>query len=262
MIKKITSLENKHIKHVIKLIKKSKLRKKTKTFVVEGYRELKMAHKNGYEIIKIFCDSNIVNLNDVSYNFKSNIIEVNSAIYSKISLRKSTEGLVALVREKNKRIYINRTKINLAVVIDGVEKPGNLGAILRSCDASDVDLIILTNQKCDLFNPNVIRSSIGSVFSQNIFQLECSEAFDILKKYNFSIYSTSLNDSVCYHSIKYKNSCAIIFGSENLGISEFWKNKSDKLIKIPMLGRIDSLNVSVSAGIILSEVNRQNKFSR
>ena len=167
-----------------------------------------------------------------------------------------------MVSEKKQILSVEEKKINLALVIDGVEKPGNIGAILRSCDASNVNLIILTNQKCDLYNPNIIRSSLGTVFSQKIIQLDSKKAYDLLKKYNYSIYATSLETNKSYESIKYDNPCAIVVGSENLGISKFWEKNADELIKIPMLGLIDSLNVSVSAAITLFEVNRQNKFSR
>ena len=262
MNKKITSLDNKDIKYVIKLINKSKLRRETKEFVIEGKRELKMAYQNGYVIKKIYCNSNIIDLSKVSNEYDCEIIEINNHIYSKISFRDTTEGLVSLVCEKNQIISVDESKINLVMVIDGVEKPGNIGAILRSCDAANVDFIIITNQKCDLYNPNVIRSSLGSIFSQKIIQLESKKAFDLLKNHNFSIFATSLNSTESYESIKYNNSCAIIVGSENLGISKFWQKNSDQLIKIPMLGLIDSLNVSVSAAITLFEVNRQNKFSR
>tara|TARA_B100001996_G_scaffold223804_1_gene172198 strand:+ start:2884 stop:3672 length:789 start_codon:yes stop_codon:yes gene_type:complete len=261
MSKKITSLDNKDIKHVKKLVNKSRFRKETKTFVIEGKRELKMASKNGYVLNKIYYNPNIIDFKQVSDEFNCEIVEVSNIIYSKISVRNTTEGIIGLVSEKKQILSVEEKKINLALVIDGVEKPGNIGAILRSCDASNVNLIILTNQKCDLYNPNIIRSSLGTVFSQKIIQLDSKKAYDLLKKYNYSIYATSLETNKSYESIKYDNPCAIVVGSENLGISKFWEKNADQLIKIPMLGLIDSLNVSVSAAITLFEVNRQNKFS-
>ena len=138
----------------------------------------------------------------------------------------------------------------------------HIGAILRSCDASNVDLVILTNEKCDIYNPNVIRSSVGTFFSNKIVSMENESALNFLKNKGFKIYGTSLNASKKYNSISYNCSTAIISGSENNGISEFWSKNSDELIKIPMLGMADSLNVSVSSAICLFEVNRQFKFNR
>ena len=262
MIKKITSLENREVKHVIKLYNKSKLRRESRSFIVEGKREIKLAFENGFQLEKIYFNPNIVERNRVIDEFGSDLIEVNNDVYSKISLRNTTEGIVAIVNEKKNISNLNTGNKNLVLVLDGVEKPGNLGAIFRSCDAANVDLIILTNQKCDLYNPNIIRSSLGTVFTQNIIQLKTNDALNLLKKHHFSIFATSLKATKNYDSVSYDQSTAIVVGSENLGISLFWQKNSDNLIKIPMLGSIDSLNVSVSAALTLFEVNRQNKFNR
>ena len=133
---------------------------------------------------------------------------------------------------------------------------------MRSCDAAKVDLIIINNQKCDLYNPNVIRSSLGTIFSQKIIIHDYESTYNFLKKNNLIVYATSLNGEKNIDKIYYNKSCAVVVGSENLGISKFWDTKSDELIKIPMLGTIDSLNVSVSAAIVLYEINRQNDFNR
>ena len=262
MSKKITSLDNKEIKNIIRLTNKSKLRNESRSFVIEGLRELRMANSNGFNIKKIFCNSNINNLELIKNEFKSKIIEVNKEVYSKISFRKTTEGLVGIVAQKNQNIKLNPEQNNLVIIIDGIEKPGNIGAILRSCDASKVDLIIINNQKCDVYNPNVIRSSLGAIFSQKIISLENKETLSFLRKNKIRVYATSLNAKKSIEKIDYNSSCAIVVGSENLGISKFWITNSDELIKIPMLGSIDSLNVSVSAAIVLYEINRQNNFNR
>ena len=133
---------------------------------------------------------------------------------------------------------------------------------MRSCDAAKVDLIIINNQKCDLYNPNVIRSSLGTIFSQKIIIDDYESTYNFLKKNNLNVYATSLNGEKNIDKINYNKSCAVVVGSENLGISKFWDAKSDELIKIPILGSIDSLNVSVSAAVVLYEINRQNDFNR
>ena len=262
MNKRITSSDNKEIKYLIKLANKPRLRKESKSFVVEGKRELEMAYSNGYLIKKIYCNRNIIDPKTVKSQYDTEIIEVNNDIYSKISFRNSTEGMVAIVFQKDKNFKLDESKINLALVLDGIEKPGNIGAILRSCDSADVDLIILNNEKCDLYNPNLIRSSLGSIFSQKIMSMKSDDTLDFLKDNKFKIYATSLSSKNSIDKIKFSNSSAIVLGSENSGISKFWLDKSDELIKIPMLGLVDSLNVSVSAAITLYEVNRQNNFKR
>ena len=168
MSKRITSLDNKEIKNIIRLTNKSRLRNESKLFVAEGLRELRMANSNGFNIKKLFCNTNIANYESVQSEFNSEIIEVNNEVYSKISFRNTTEGLVGVLVQKDEKIELLPKKNNLVIILDGVEKPGNIGAILRSCDAAKVDLIIINNQKCDLYNPNVIRSSLGTIFSQKI----------------------------------------------------------------------------------------------
>ena len=262
MSKRITSLDNKEIKNVIRLTNKSKLRNESRLFVVEGLRELRMANSNGFDIKKLFCNTNIANIESVEFEFRSEIIEVNNEVYSKISFRNTTEGLVGIVGQRDEKIELLPKKNNLVIILDGVEKPGNIGAILRSCDAAKVDLIIINNQKCDLYNPNIIRSSLGTIFSQKIISKDHEFTYNLLKKNNVKIYATSLNGEKNIDTINYNTSSAVVVGSENLGISKFWETKSDELINIPMLGSIDSLNVSVSAAIVLYEINRQNDFNR
>tara|TARA_B100001287_G_scaffold264619_1_gene256659 strand:- start:3995 stop:4783 length:789 start_codon:yes stop_codon:yes gene_type:complete len=262
MNKRITSSDNKEIKQLIKLINKPRFRKESNSFVIEGKRELEMAYSNGYLIKKIYCNPNIVDTKAIKSKYYSEIIEVNNDIYSKISFRSSTEGIVAIVFKKDKNFKINDGKISLVLVLDGIEKPGNIGAILRSCDSADVDLIIINNEKCDLYNPNLIRSSLGSVFSLKIVNMTSDYTLDFLRSKKFKIYGTSLSSDNSIEKIKFYNSSAIVLGSETSGISKFWLNNSDKLMKIPMLGSVDSLNVSVSAAITLYEVNRQNNFKR
>ena len=262
MSKRITSLDNKEIKNIIRLTNKSRLRNESKLFVVEGLRELRMANSNGFNIKKLFCNTNIANLESVQSEFKSEIIEVNNEVYSKISFRNTTEGLVGVLEQKDEKIELLPKKNNLVIILDGVEKPGNIGAILRSCDAAKADLIIINNHKCDLYNPNVIRSSLGTIFSQKIIIDNYESTYNFLKKNNLNVYATSLNGEKNIDKIYYNKSCAVVVGSENLGISKFWATKSDELIKNPLLGSIDSLNVSVSAAIVLYEINRQNNFNR
>ena len=213
MSKRITSLDNKEIKNIIRLTNKSRLRNESKLFVVEGLRELRMANSNGFNIKKLFCNTNIANLESVKSEFKSEIIEVNNEVYSKISFRNTTEGLVGVLVQKDEKIELLPKKNNLVIILDGVEKPGNIGAILRSCDAAKVDLIIINNQKCDLYNPNVIRSSLGTIFSQKIIIDDYESTYNFLKKNNLNVYATSLNGEKNIDKINYNKSCAVVVGS-------------------------------------------------
>ena len=149
MSKRITSLDNKEIKNIIRLTNKSRLRNESKLFVVEGLRELRMANSNGFNIKKLFCNTNIANLESVKSEFKSEIIEVNNEVYSKISIRNTTEGLVGVLEQKDEKIELLPKKNNLVIILDGVEKPGNIGAILRSCDAAKVCLLYTSPSQRD-----------------------------------------------------------------------------------------------------------------
>ena len=162
MSKRITSASNKEIKYLNKLLIKSSFRKKEGKFVVEGKREIIMAVENGFKILKLYYNPNIIDVNKFSIEMDCDIIELSDSVYSKISYRKSTEGLIAVYSMRDYLLKLDNTNNNLALVLDGIEKPGNLGAILRTCDATNVSVIILTNHKCDIFNPNVIRSSLGA----------------------------------------------------------------------------------------------------
>jgi len=259
--KKITSIENKRIKDLIKLSKKSKFRNKTNLFIVEGLKEINASIENNYEIKSLFYDPKIIELNKIHVPINSEVIEVSSNIYEKISFRSSTEGIIAVAIRKNynkEKIKIDNKKVVL--ILDGIEKPGNIGAILRTSIASNVDTIIITNKKCDTHNPNVIRSSVGSFFKTKIIYLENNEALEFLKKNKFKIYAASLKSDKIYSNENYNFPIGLVFGSENEGISKFWEENSDVKIKIPMGNKIDSLNVSVSCAIILYEINRQSKF--
>lgn len=259
--KKISSIENKRLKDLIKLSKKSKFRNKTNLFIVEGLKEINASIENNYVIKSLFYDPTIIELKNINIPINTEVIEVSKNIYKKISFRSSTEGIIAVTKRKNytkEKIKINNKKVVL--ILDGIEKPGNIGAILRTSQASNVDTIIITNKKCDIHNPNVIRSSVGSFFKTKIICMENNEALEFLKKNKFKIYASSFNTDKIYSNENYNFPIALVFGSENEGISKFWKENSDKKIKIPMDNDIDSLNVSVSCAIILYEINRQSKF--
>jgi len=266
-LKQITSLQNPIIKEIIQLQEKSRLRKKKGLFIIEGFREITLAIKGNYQIdTLLFCDEIIsINLvkelsNSTSQNIE--IIEISKEIYQKLALRKTTEGVLAVSRCNNlglNNLYINQNP--LILIAEAPEKPGNIGALLRTADAANLDAVIIANPKTDLYNPNIIRSSVGCVFTTNIAVGTTDEIIGFLKEKHINIYSAALKkESTSYTKINFKSASAIVVGTEDTGLSDEWLINSTNKIIIPMEGEIDSLNVSVSAAIIIFEAKRQRKF--
>ena len=266
MLKNISSFQNPLIKKVLLLQEKSKERKKSSLFIIEGKREIKLALKGGYKINTLLFCSDIISENDVS-NFLNtdlnNLIDISIEVYKKIAYRTSTEGIIAISESKDLALSNLKLKDHnqLILVAEAPEKPGNIGAILRTADAANVDAVIIANPKTDLYNPNIIRSSIGCVFTNTIALGNTSEIIKFLKNKNISIYSAILQESEAYYTCNFKESTAIVVGTESTGLSSQWRDESKKNIHIPMQGEIDSMNVSVAAGILLFEVKKQRNFN-
>jgi len=258
-MKQITNPQNSFIKDILKLQEKSRERRKQGLFVVEGKREIELVVKGDYEITSLLFVSDKVN-NDYLAKFdKTTLIEISQDVYQKIAYRESTEGMIALV--KNKDMSMNaitfKNKNPLILVAEGVEKPGNIGAMLRTADAANVDAVILANAKTDLYNPNVIRSSVGCVFTNQIAIGTSEEVIDFLKENNINIYSATLQNSNEYTQENYANASALIVGTEATGLTQVWRDNATQNINIPMEGEIDSMNVSVTAAILIFEAKRQ-----
>ena len=266
MLKNISSFQNPLIKKVLLLQEKSKERKKSSLFIIEGKREIKLALKGGYKINTLLFCSDIISENDVS-NFLNtdlnNLIDISIEVYKKIAYRTSTEGIIAISESKDLALSNLKLKDHnqLILVAEAPEKPGNIGAILRTADAANVDAVIIANPKTDLYNPNIIRSSVGCVFTNTIALGNTSEIIKFLKNKNISIYSAILQESEVYYTCNFKESTAIVVGTESTGLSSQWRDESKKNIHIPMQGEIDSMNVSVAAGILLFEVKKQRNFN-
>lgn len=258
----ISSLNNPKIKHIIHIQKKSKNRKLKYEFIIEGLKEINMALKANYKIKEIFICKNIFSQKLCFLKKKIYFITLN--IFKKISYRKTTGGIIALVQEKI--YYLNNIQLNknpLILILDKLEKPGNLGAIIRSADGAGVDLIILCNPKIDIFNPNVIRSSLGAVFNIKIIIENFKNISYWLNKHKFiKIITTFMNKkSKNLYEINLKNSIAIVIGSEDKGLSNYWLNLSNDNLIIPITGKIDSLNINSASSIILFESIRQRYYN-
>ncbi len=267
MYKNITSFHNPLIKQIVLLQEKSRERRKTHLFVIEGLREISLAIKGDYLLKTLLFCPEIISEEEVftlkeSANSEAEFIEITSEIYEKLAYRSSTEGVLAIAHAKNLSISNLKpeSKNPLILIAEAPEKPGNIGAILRTADAAKVDAVIIANPKTDMFNPNIIRSSVGCLFTNRIATGSTSEIITFLKENGINIYCAALQASVQYDTIDYKNPTAIVVGTEATGLSEDWLKNSTQNIIIPMQGEIDSMNVSVAAGILIFEAKRQRNF--
>ena len=262
MIEKITSLQNPKIKLLLQLQQKSSERRKAELFVVEGRRELMHCMEAGYEVDTVFwCSSVEVGTEPIpSLPEGVRLFEVSKDIYERVAYRGSTEGIIAEVRTRQQLLAdLQLGASPLVVVVERVEKPGNLGAILRSADAAGVDAVIVCDPLTDLYNPNLIRSSIGGIFSVPCVACTSEECIAFLKQRGIQILTAQLQDSHLYYDTDMRRPTAIVMGTEATGLTDQWREAADAHIRIPMLGRIDSLNVSVSAAILMFEAVRQRQ---
>ena len=269
----ITSVQNPHVKAVCLLQQKSAQRRKEGLFVVEGRRELMHCMQHGYEVSEIYVCPEILYAADTklrsSKGEEARRIEaliadrptygVSVQVYDKMAYRGGTEGIIAVVRQKSHALdSLSRDCNNpLYVVIEGVEKPGNLGAILRTADAAGVDGVIVCDPHVDVYNPNLIRSSMGAVFSTDIAVCTSAECISMLKERGIKILTAQLQDSRLYYDTDMTCPTAIVMGTEDTGLTPQWREAAEAHIRIPMLGAMDSLNVSVSAAILIFEAVRQ-----
>lgn len=263
MYKKIDSTQNSLIKQCLVLLEKSRERRKQGLFLVEGQREIQLAIRGGYKLqTLLFCEA-ICSENFSKYTTENTqIIEISLEVYQKLAYRKTTEGILAIV--KTKELALNKlhfkNKNPLILIAEAPEKPGNIGALLRSADAANLDGFIIANPKTDLYNPNIIRSSVGCLFTNNIATGSTQEIIDFLAQQNIQLFSAILQESKPYHSQDFTKPTAIAVGTEATGLSEIWRTQSTQNIHIPMQGAIDSMNVSVAAGILIFEAKRQRGF--
>lgn len=263
MHKHIASTQNTRVKYILQLQEKSRVRKKEDTFVIEGKREISLAIESGVQLIELFYCPDLIPVSEIECLEPVSTVmsSVSKEVYKKIAYRAGTEGVIALA--KNKILTLQELKLPgnpLILIAEAPEKPGNIGALMRTADAAGVDAFIIANPRTDLYNPNIIRSSVGCVFTNTIVQASNETIISFLKEQDIAIYSAILQTSEPYHIQDYKRPTAIVVGTEAKGLSEIWRDVSTKNIRIPMLGVIDSMNVSVAAGILVFEAKRQRGF--
>ncbi|MCL2501600.1 MAG: RNA methyltransferase [Bacteroidales bacterium] len=256
----IESAKNPWIKDVLTLMEKPKERRDRQLFVVEGAREVSAALANGFKLQTLYYLPQLIP--DPCRQFKlpeeSPCRPVSLAVYKKIAYREGTEGVVAVMHQKNMQLDQLRLPDNpLILITEAIEKPGNMGAMLRTADAAQVDAVFVCHSLCDPYNPNLIRASLGAVFTRQIVACSAEEAIAWLRQNHITLYAATLKDAVPYHSQDYRAGCAIAVGSEACGLSPVWPKAAKACIHIPMKGSIDSLNVSVSAAILVFEAIKQ-----
>ncbi len=264
MIKEILSLQNPLIKKYTQLHEKSRVRKKLGLFVVEGRREVQLALEGAYELETLLICSELGGLSFAESHkiAESSCVTISRVIYEKLAMRGATEGVLAIFKEKSHQLSDLRfdRENPLILVAEAPEKPGNIGALLRTADAANLDAVIIANPKTDLYNPNTIRSSVGCLFTRSLAVGSSQEVIDFLKAKKIRIFCAALPASDEYHTHQFLQASAIVVGTEATGLSTDWMEQCDHAIRIPMQGHIDSMNVSVSAGILIFEAKRQRNF--
>lgn len=260
----ITSRSNPKIKNILKLQKASERRKQNLT-VIEGKREIERALLSGWKLKAIYFCEELAGHNFSELNLQLNeecfFENVSKDVFDLIAYREGSDGLIALCSPINHSLEQLTLQNNpLLIVLESVEKPGNMGAILRTADAAGVEAVIVCDPQTDLYNPNTIRASLGCIFSVPLVSTDSKSALKWIQSKKIKIFATSLEASSDYLEADFSMPSAIVLGTEATGLSEFWTNNSDKNIRIEMKGIADSLNVSVSAAIVVFEAVRQRRL--
>ena len=257
----INSLNNAKIKSVIAL-NKAKERKKTHSFTVEGIKMIDEVPSD-WKINQIFVSEQFIKKNN-KYLDKFipkgiEIVKVSDQIFKHISDTVAPQGIKAVVFEKKHEINdIINNENPLIIMVENLQDPGNLGTIIRTADAVNADGIILSCGTVELYNPKVIRSTMGSIFHLPIVcYQDLNEVIPLLKEKDIMTFATHLKGSVYPYSLDLTKGCAMIIGNEGNGISDEIANKTDMYVKIPMLGKAESLNAAMAAGIVMYEAVRQ-----
>ena len=265
MVKVISSLQNPLIKNVLLLGEKPRARKDQNRFVIEGIREIGLAIAGGFNITDLFYAPELVSFPDLDNILqqakKAERIEITTDVFNRMAYRNDTGGLIALAEPR--RLSFGDLHLGsqpLLLVLETVEKPGNLGALLRTADAANIDAVIICDPQTDIYNPNAIRSGIGCIFTMPVVSTTSGEAIAWMRANGIKIFGTALTASHFYHETDFCQPAAIIMGSEANGLSKTWLEGADDLIKIPTRGKIDSMNVSASAAIVIFEAMRQRGF--
>jgi TrmH family RNA methyltransferase len=269
----ITSLQNPRVKYIVKLRDDKRTRKDEGLMLVEGYDEIQLALSAGHKPRTLLSSPEIIaahshrratdfrGMNGASRQttgLSAETLIVSRAVFEKMSYRENPDGWMAIFPIPNTALdNLKLSEMPLVIVAESIEKPGNLGAILRTADAAHVDALLLCDPRVDLWNPNVIRASRGAVFSVPVIEGEKESALGWLKRRNMRVLAATPSGDMLYTDVDLRGPIAIAVGTEDEGLTDFWLSNADVKVKIPMLGKVNSLNVSVSTALIVYEAFRQ-----
>ncbi len=267
MSEKITSLQNPKIKYAIQL-RDRKTRKESDRFLIEGYRELFRAVQSKHPIETIFyCPEFFLGENErgLIAESKAPAILCSKEVFMKLSYRDRPDGLLAIAPQTHRTLgelatlLAKKSTPPFIVIAESIEKPGNLGTILRSCDAAGVDAVIVCDPTTDIHNPNVVRSSVGTLFTQFVLEADGAETLSFLQKHGISIVAATPHATLDFTDANFTTPLAISVGTEQIGLTEQWMQNADIQVRIPMFGIADSLNVASATTLVLYEVVRQRR---
>ena len=254
----ITSLQNPRVKQIVKLREDKKQRQKDGLILVEGFDELTLALACGFTPQTLLSAPELVSQTLTIPNAES--VTVSHAVFEKISYRDNPDGWLGLFPMPTSNLDGLKLSENpLVIVAESVEKPGNLGAILRTADAAKVDALLVCDPRVDVWNPNVIRASRGAVFAVPVVEVKSPEALSWLRSRKMRVLAATPSAEEMYTDVNMQGPLAIAVGTEDEGLTEFWMQNSDLRVKIPMAGKVNSLNVSIATALMTYEAVRQRK---
>jgi RNA methyltransferase, TrmH family len=265
MKEQISSLQNPLVKRIVRLQQKGAARNEQNLFVVEGLREVTLALQSGVRPVNLLVCKDLFrpdkNYDPEIHKYDQQLLEVTHEVYEKIAYRGKSEGIIMVAQKYATQLDLITLSSNpLIIILEAVEKPGNLGAILRTADAAAADAVIICDPLCDVFNPNVVRSSLGCLFTNQVAVASNGEVLDWLMLHKIEIGVASLQTDQLYHQADLTKPLALAFGTEAHGLSAIWYQNANMRLKIPMLGKIDSMNVSASVAVLVYEAQRQRDF--
>ncbi|KAG6558911.1 23S rRNA (uridine(2479)-2'-O)-methyltransferase [Candidatus Rhabdochlamydia oedothoracis] len=265
MIEKITSMQNPKIKLAMQLANR-RTRNQTNLFLIEGYRELSRAVQARVKIVSLFiCPTLFLGINEKTLieqieQDQAFIYHCSESVFKKISYRDRPDGLVAIAEQMHYPLHsISFSPIAFVVIAEAIEKPGNLGTILRSADAAGVDAVMICDRCTDIYNPNVVRASVGTLFTTSVIEATSQEVLSLMREHKIKVVAATPSASQDFTQLDLTGPVAIAVGTEQLGLSDFWMKQADICVRIPMHGIADSLNVATATTLLLYEVVRQRK---
>ena len=252
----ITSLQNPRVKHIVKLRDDKRTRRTDGLMLVEGHDEIELALSSGNKPQTLISSPELITHQIAGVS--AEMLSVSRTVFEKISYRENPDGWLAVFPIPHASLAALKLSENpFIIVAESIEKPGNLGAIMRTADAARIDAVLLCDPRVDPWNPNVVRASRGAVFTVPVIETENAAAMEWLKSRKMRILAATPAADIPYTDVDLRESIAVAVGTEDEGLTDFWLSNADLRVKIPMLGKVNSLNVSVSTALIVYEAIRQ-----